>query len=528
MLAKLDDADLDAAAVAAISRQLQQLTQAIDFEGAKKLLLGRQQVPPQLYARPAWHEAGLWSSYSNSYLQLTCLSLHGNGLVTLPEMCARLRSLRHLDLSQCSRLEKLPTSVGKMEALRWLDLSGCRALADLPEEFCNLAELQELRMSGCSELAELPHSFGRLQRLSVLDLSECTQLAALPHSMTQLELKTINFEGCSLLESWLPPAYLEASPQDKIRHLLDAQHDPAVIQLTTQQDNMLTTLERMSWLAVLLATATFIAFMQPPGGFDEGRQVLVSNSTACAAVSTMVQDAAARRSCALLVFFVLDAMSFGFSIGCVTTIIVMSMPRVQYHDDLLEAGRFWILLLLTWVLLYCAVLTGFGAFIASGLSVYNMTRLVAGPLVPGIVLLFFGVIAIAMRFKSLYPGKPALQAAFMKYVCCQPRRSRKKYAKHVPRDVEMGQSMFWRHCSNVLSPGAHEPAWPVTVLAEEATPLLTQPSQQQLQQQQQQQQQMAAGEHHYQQQQQQPGSMRSTVPVRMKKRDYLLNLLRGK
>jgi hypothetical protein len=34
--------------------------------------------------------------------------------------------------------------------------------------------------------------------------------------------------------------------------------------MVTDQDKMVASLERMSWIAVLLATATFIGFLQPP------------------------------------------------------------------------------------------------------------------------------------------------------------------------------------------------------------------------------------------------------------------------
>jgi hypothetical protein len=222
---------------------------------------------------------------------------------------------------------------------------------------------------------------------------------------------------------------------------------PAIIKLATQQDTMLTTLERMSWLAVLLATATFIAFMQPPGGLDN-EQVLVSDSSACSwhavpAANGTADDA--DRRCALLVFFIMDGLSFGFSMGCVMLIIVLSMPRLQYEDQKIEAGRFWLLLLATWVLLYLAVLTGFAAFIASGLAVMNAWRVVVGPVIPGMALLVVGFVAIVTRFHSLHPGAAAIRAALSPW-------SSRVYAKAEDADIEMGQSLFWKHCKKVLEP----------------------------------------------------------------------------
>jgi hypothetical protein len=194
-----------------------------------------------------------------------------------------------------------------------------------------------------------------------------------------------------------------------------------------QQDTMLTTLERMSWLAVLLATATFVAYMLPPGDFEKG-QVLASDITVCtdwqppADLQGSAVDEAFSRSCALLAFFVLDGLSFAFSLGCVMMIIVLSMPRIKYKKEYVEAGRFWILLLITWVL---PVLTGFGAFIASGLAVHNRWKVIAVPVLPGIVLLGFGIVVIVLRFHALNPGRKALKAA-LKAALCIGRDLRKR------------------------------------------------------------------------------------------------------
>eukprot|EP00775_Hariotina_reticulata_P008139 gene8139-8333_t len=122
-----------------------------------------------------------------------------------------------------------------------------------------------------------------------------------------------------------------------------------VHKLATEQDVMLTTLERLSWLVLLLATATFIAVLQPPGGFN-----VVSH-----------QDYA------LFWCFVFDGLSFSLSLGCVMMIVALSMPRIQCQDDDYEAGRLWWLLFATWGLFYPAVVCGFAAFTASGLAMFD-------------------------------------------------------------------------------------------------------------------------------------------------------------
>lgn len=102
------------------------------------------------------------------------------------------------------------------------------------------------------------------------------------------------------------------------------------------------------------------------------------------------------------------------------------------------------------MLLYSAVLTGFGAFIASGLAVYSRWGVVLWPVVPGMLLLVVGGVAIVTRFHSLHPGAYALRAALPAML--SPCGSR-AYAQveELDPDIEMGQSLFWKHCKQVLA-----------------------------------------------------------------------------
>lgn len=59
-------------------------------------------------------------------------------------------------------------------------------------------------------------------------------------------------------------------------------------------------------------------------------------------------------------------------------IVIVSMPRLPYEDDTYEAGRFWLLLLSAWLLLWLAVVTAFCAFLASGLAVSTHRDVVIG------------------------------------------------------------------------------------------------------------------------------------------------------
>lgn len=139
-------------------------------------------------------------------------------------------------------------------------------------------------------------------------------------------------------------------------------------------------------------------------------QVQVSNITTCPPGSS-VPGSREFQQCAMLLFFIFDALSFGLSLGCVMMIVVMSMPRLASHNELYEAGRFWLLLLLTWVLLWLSVVSGFAAFAASGLAVHKQVRLVLIPLAPGMLLLCAGLLSIIWRFHSLHPGRACVLQA---------------------------------------------------------------------------------------------------------------------
>jgi hypothetical protein len=232
---------------------------------------------------------------------------------------------------------------------------------------------------------------------------------------------------------------------------------------------MLGTLERMSWLVVLLATATFIAYLQPPGGF-ESNQVLVGNSASCSDVQQELEAKGVTpyMQCAMLAFFVLDGLSFGLSMGCLTLIVVMSMPRIQWASERAQAGRFYIYLLCTWLLLYFAVLTGFAAFVASGLAVNRQVAAVVVPVVPGILLLAVGLLAFVLRFWSLFPGKDIIWEG-------RPNPFLNRALAPAESDVELGQARFWREWPVVFSrlePPTAQPAAAAAAAADEETAAL--------------------------------------------------------
>lgn len=410
------------------------------------------------------------SASLGSLVALTNLDInHCESLTKLPESTSKLGKLVHLDAWCCQGLASLPDGFGKLTALQQLRLRECKALTALPDNFVQLVQLRELDLGRCSSLvalpatfgalrglqqlridgsavAELPATLGKLHALTYLDIRWCKSLARLPDSCAKLEdLIVFKFVDCPAVPE--PPPYrLECCQPGTGHHQLrwvlkQQQQRVAVRHLANHQDALVSTLERMSWLVVLLATATFVAYLSPPGGIGDDKQVLVSNVASCSA-RPVVEGMTGLMQCALVLFFVLDGLSFGLSFGCLMMIVMLSMPRVQWADEQAEAGRFYILLLCAWLLLFLAVATGFAAFIASGLAVHRQAGAVVGPVVPGMVLLVAGALFFWHRFNSLYPGGDAIWAA---------RPFRYRELAPVETDVELGQARFWQEWPVYLS-----------------------------------------------------------------------------
>lgn len=197
--------------------------------------------------------------------------------------------------------------------------------------------------------------------------------------------------------------------------VLDAQlRRQIILKLATQQETMLTTLERMSWLVLLLATTTFLAFIQPPGGYMS-YQVLVTGPVVCKPgyklPDTPQGDAGlmdVSQLCALFVFFFFDSLSFCLSLGCVMAIVVLSMPRMQTRDDEFEAERSWLLMLATWSLLYFVVVSGFIAFVSLAAAVFQGWHVLFIPFTFCMLLLFMGLVGMIRRFGDMFPTWPAV------------------------------------------------------------------------------------------------------------------------
>ncbi|CAL2279904.1 unnamed protein product [Prunus armeniaca] len=149
-----------------------------------------------------------------SAVGLTAIKLiNCESLVSLPTNIWKLKSLRSLDLQDCSNFQNFPEISKPMEHLEFLDLSRT-AVKELPPSIGNLVALRELELQYCKNLEVVPDELFCLTSLQVLDLS-CSKIKSLPASIKQAaQLSHLFLHSCKSLESLpeLPPLlqHLEA------------------------------------------------------------------------------------------------------------------------------------------------------------------------------------------------------------------------------------------------------------------------------------------------------------------------------
>jgi hypothetical protein len=135
------------------------------------------------------------------------LILTGTAIATLPD---DLQVVQRLDVSGCSRLERLPDNlkVGQLIArdcvaltalpaglrVAYLDLTGCTSLAALPADL--VVRNGQLSLRGCARLKSLPPGIGPLAQL---DLSGCLNIAALPPTLAVTAWMDVGGSGLTAL-----------------------------------------------------------------------------------------------------------------------------------------------------------------------------------------------------------------------------------------------------------------------------------------------------------------------------------------
>ncbi|KAL4450116.1 hypothetical protein ABPG77_010785 [Micractinium sp. CCAP 211/92] len=386
--------------------------QTLDLSGCSAL----KELPPSLGQLDSLQTLDLSGCAALEYLPgslpqlsaLQTLNLRGCGrLRRLPDALGRLGSLQWLDCSGCSQLQTLPADLGQLGSLCALELAGCSALQELPASLCQLGSLINLTLSGCEQLRYLPASLGQLrclQRLYLsgcsrlqglpasiaelgslltLDLSGCTALEELPAPLGQLTgLKSLNLSGCAALAS-LPDlgacADMELSMSDRLpcgkevdmkRIRVPLDHLPPLLQrqqpefLLDQAEALRQSMGSLSWIAVLLATASFIGFVTVPGGFlDRGQSQVALRNTAI------------NRS-ALRSYFIANILTFFLALSTTVFCASENMP----HAVPPTAGRAVFSIVASTVLLFMTLASGASTFLSGALAVYPSSKY--GELIP--------------------------------------------------------------------------------------------------------------------------------------------------
>ncbi|KAI9077056.1 hypothetical protein K1719_040984 [Acacia pycnantha] len=88
----------------------------------------------------------------------------------LPKFGKEMERLSKLDL-EGSAIAKLPQSLGNLIGLVELNLKHCKSLVCLPYNVCKLKALKIIRISGCSKFSRLPENLTENEALEELDLS---------------------------------------------------------------------------------------------------------------------------------------------------------------------------------------------------------------------------------------------------------------------------------------------------------------------------------------------------------------------
>lgn len=257
----------------------------------------------------------------------------------LPACIGQCHGLRELDLQKCSPLEQLPASIAQLSQLEVITLMDCTNLRELPDAITKLTTLQTLNLSGCVSLRQLPSAIGNLHNLRMLnlsgcrglrlpDLSRCSQLTSFNNNMPgrtatkkddfwdhlKFSMQTLSpAEGCRAVYNLLSlmcstffiinflkslPAYL-LSPVISLYHLLRTLLVPWQLQrnlvrvplnylppkLRGEKPHALldpakvqSSIVALSWISILLATASFVGFCTAPGGPDEAGIMRVYSS----------------------------------------------------------------------------------------------------------------------------------------------------------------------------------------------------------------------------------------------------------
>nr|XP_028965041.1 disease resistance-like protein DSC1 [Malus domestica] len=131
---------------------------------------------------------------------LDFLSLEETAIKELHSTIEFLPVLKTFQLKGCKRLESLPMSICKLKCLEGLDLSGCSRFKYFPEILEPMEHMEFLCFKGTA-VKKLPCSIDNLIGLQTFDLHLCGNFEVVPSSIYNLKnLVTLNFYACQKLK----------------------------------------------------------------------------------------------------------------------------------------------------------------------------------------------------------------------------------------------------------------------------------------------------------------------------------------
>ncbi|KAL3499787.1 hypothetical protein ACH5RR_038880 [Cinchona calisaya] len=125
-----------------------------------------------------------------------------------PEILGTMNCVIEVYMEATSIKELHPSVFVHLPSLVLLNLSYCKNLTSLPRCICRLKCLKTLILSGCSKLDKLPDELGQIESLQELYVEE-TAISKPPSSIILLKnLRTLSFRGCKgkasrSLSSWV-------------------------------------------------------------------------------------------------------------------------------------------------------------------------------------------------------------------------------------------------------------------------------------------------------------------------------------
>uniref|UniRef100_A0A1J3H0M9 Protein SUPPRESSOR OF npr1-1, CONSTITUTIVE 1 n=1 Tax=Noccaea caerulescens TaxID=107243 RepID=A0A1J3H0M9_NOCCA len=138
--------------------------------------------------------------------KLKVVNLRGcHSLEAIPDL-SNHKSIEKLILERCMLLVKVPRSVGDLKTLLHLDFSDCSKLTEFLVDVSGLKSLEKLFLSGCSNLSVLPENIGAMPCLKEL-LLDGTAIKNLPESIYRLQkLEKLSLKGCKSVQEL--PSYV--------------------------------------------------------------------------------------------------------------------------------------------------------------------------------------------------------------------------------------------------------------------------------------------------------------------------------